>query len=80
MYNEEGINELLQSINNSIEDMREHPTQIDEKNLPSTFSILVNGIDEDGIGKLFSPKMDMLMDKLFSLVESGDFSKILNQT
>lgn len=78
MENEKTIQELLNSLNNSMEDIREHPTKIDR--IPSNFEIMVRGIsDSKAIDILFSPKIDELLNSLFKEIESGNFEKILSK-
>lgn len=79
MTNEQTINELLSSINKSIEDIREHPTKTDE--LPSNLEILVRGVsDSKAIDFLFSTKLDKVIENLFKKIESGDFEDLLSDT
>jgi len=57
MENNESLSELLDSINSSIADMSEHP--IENNELPSNLELVFRGVaDEEGITKLFSPKID----------------------
>lgn len=75
MESEMTINELLDSINNSINDIRSHPTNGE---LPSNFQIMMSGIDGNkGLDFLYSSGADKLIDKLFELINTGDFEKIL---
>lgn len=77
MDNEKTIKELLDSLNNSIQDIREHPTKVDR--IPSNFEIMVRGIsDSSALDLLFSPKVDNLLESLFREIEKGDFDKILS--
>ena len=70
------ITELVDSLNRSINDIREHPTKTDK--LPSNFEILVRGVsDSKGLDLLFSSGIDRLIESLFRMVETGDFSGIL---
>ena len=70
------ITELIDSINSSIEDIRNHPTKITE--LPSNFEIMVRGVqDAEGIESLFSPKVDKIISSMFSSIEKMDYTKIL---
>lgn len=71
------IKELLDSLNNSIEDIRNHPTKIDR--IPSNFEILIRGVnDSKGLETLFSPQIDTLINSLFNQIESGNFEKVLS--
>lgn len=70
------ISELIDSINNSMEDMRNHP--IETKKLPSNFEILIKGIsNSNALETLFSPKVDALITSMFANIAEGDFTKIL---
>lgn len=70
------ISELISSLNDSIEDIRKHPTKIDE--LPSNLEIMVRGVqDAEGIESLFSPQVDSIINNMFRSIEKMDFSKIL---
>lgn len=74
--NEKTIAELIDSLNNSIEDIRNHPTTFDR--VPSTLEIMVRGVsDSKAIDMLFSPKMDGIINGLFEKIQSGDFEKII---
>jgi len=76
---DQSIKELIDSLNNSIQDIRDHPTKIDK--IPSNFEIIVRGItDSKALDILFSPKVDQLMNSFFKMIESGDFEKILSNT
>lgn len=76
MENEKTITELLDSLNNSIEEIHRNPTKIDK--MPSTLEILVRGVsDSSAIDFLFSPKMDGIINGLFEKIQSGDFTTIL---
>lgn len=76
MENEKTIKELIDSINNSIKEIRENPTQVER--VPSNFEIIVGGlIDSKSIETLFSPKIDTLINTLFKLISDGDYEKIL---
>lgn len=77
MTDERTIKELIDSLNNSIEDIRQHPTKIDR--IPSNFEIIVRGIsDSKAIDMLFSTRVDTLISSLFKMIEVGDFEKILS--
>ena len=77
MQNEKTISELLSSLNDSIEDIRNNPTQVDR--LPSNFEIMVGGASgETGIGTLFSPAIDAIIGGLFDKIQNMDFEYILN--
>lgn len=79
MENNESLSELLDSINSSIADMSEHP--IENNELPSNLELVFRGVaDEEGITKLFSPKIDQIISQLFKKIESGDFQTILTNT
>ena len=70
------ITELIDSLNNSIKDIHDHPTKTDK--LPSNFEILVRGVtDSKAIDFLFSSGIDRLIENLFKKIESGDFSAII---
>lgn len=74
--NEQTIEELVKSINDSITDMREHPVEVTK--LPSNFEILVKGVtNSKAIDFLFSTKLDSVMEKMFNAIQSGDFSSII---
>lgn len=76
---EKTIAELVDSINSSIEEMREE--QIDPKKakeLPSDFEILISGVNgASGMESLFSPAIDKLLSKMFELIVNGDYESIL---
>lgn len=75
--NDKTLSELLDSLNNSMEEIRKHPTTTDK--LPSNFEIMVRGVsDSKAIDALFSPKMDNVINSLFSQIESGNFDKIIS--
>lgn len=75
--NDKTIKELIDSLNNSIQDIREHPTKVDR--IPSNFEIMVQGVmDANGLDMLFSPKVDNLLNSLFKAIENGNFEKILS--
>lgn len=75
--NDETIAELIDSLNNSIENIRANPTRIDR--MPSNLEIIARGVsDSKAIDFLFSPKMDGIIDGLFEKIQSGDFIDILN--
>ena len=70
------MSELINSLNTSIEDIRNHPTKIDET--PSNLEIMVRGVqDAEGIKSLFSPQVDNLINKMFKSIENMDFAKII---
>lgn len=74
--NEKTIKELIDSLNESIKDIREHPTEI--KELPSNFEILVRGVsDSKALDFLFSTKLDKIIEGLFTQINSGNFEKII---
>lgn len=76
MENEQTINELLDSLTKSIEEIHAHPTKIDR--VPSNFEIMVNGVNSlSGIQALFSPKIDDLIFSLFDKIQTGDYEAIL---
>lgn len=71
------ITELIDSLNKSINDIREHPTQVDR--IPSNFEILVRGVsDSNSLDFLFSSGLDRIIENLFKKIETGDFSDILD--
>ena len=77
--NDKTLAELIDSLNNSIEDIRKHPTKVDR--IPSNLEIVVRGVtDSKAIDFLFSPKMDGIIDGLFEKIQTGDFEKILANT
>lgn len=74
---DETLNQLIDSLNNSMEEIRKHPTTTDK--LPSNFEIMVRGVsDSKAIDMLFSPKMDNIINGLFAQIQSGNFDKILS--
>lgn len=76
---EETLNQLLDSLNNSMEEIRKHPTKTTE--LPSNFEIAVRGISNSkALDLLFSTKIDKLISGLFNQIENGDFDKLLSNT
>lgn len=77
MEQEQTLNELITSLNSSIEDIRQHPTKVDR--IPSNFEIMVRGISSpSALDMLFSPKIDDLLNNLFKQIETGNFDKILS--
>lgn len=77
MEQEQTLNELITSLNSSIEDIRQHPTKVDR--IPSNFEIMVRGISSSSaLDMLFSPKIDDLLNNLFKQIETGNFDKILS--
>ena len=77
MEQEQTLNELITSLNSSIEDIRQHPTKVDR--IPSNFEIMVRGISSSSaLDMLFSPKIDDLLNSLFKQIETGNFDKILS--
>ena len=77
MEQEQTLNELITSLNSSIEDIRQHPTKVDR--IPSNFEIMVRGISSpSALDMLFSPKIDDLLNSLFKQIETGNFDKILS--
>ena len=77
MEQEPTFNELITSLNSSIEDIRQHPTKVDR--IPSNFEIMVRGISSSSaLDMLFSPKIDDLLNNLFKQIETGNFDKILS--
>lgn len=74
---EKTISELIDSLNNSIEDIRQHPTKSDK--MPSNLEIIARGVsDSKAIDFLFSKKMDGIIDGLFEKIQNGDFETIIN--
>lgn len=68
------IKELIDSINNSINDIRDHP--VDAKDVPSNFEIMVRGIsDSHAMDFLFSSGLDKIIEKLFTDISSGNFEE-----
>ena len=77
MEQEQTLNELITSLNSSIEDIRQHPTKVER--IPSNFEIMVRGISSrSALDMLFSPKIDDLLNNLFKQIETGNFDKILS--
>ena len=77
MEQEQTLNELITSLNSSIEDIRQHPTKVDR--IPSNFEIMVRGISSpSALDMLFSPKIDDLLNNLFKQIETGNFDKVLS--
>ena len=76
MENEKSIAELINSLSDSIEDIRQHPTNTTR--IPSNFEIIVRGIsDSSGLDFLFSSKLDGIINGLFQKIQSGDFEQII---
>lgn len=76
---EQTIAELVGSLNDTIEELHNTPFKIDK--LPSNFEILVRGVsDSKALDFLFSSKLDGIIEKLFSLIGSGDFESLLSNT
>lgn len=79
MDNDKSLNELLDSINSSIDDIRKNPTKTEK--IPGTLEILISGISGNKeLETLFSPKLDEICMSLIRNIESGNFEKILNNT
>lgn len=77
MENQQSISELLDSINSSILDIKNH--ELKNTRIPSTLEIMVRGINgSSAIDFLFSPEIDNFISSLIKKIESGDFSDILN--
>ena len=79
MNGEKTISELIDSINNSLDELSEEPEKDGKaKDLPTDFEILMSGINgESGLSNLFSPQVDKMIGKLFDMVIYGDFDSIL---
>ena len=76
MEQEQTLNELITSLNSSIEDIRQHPTKVDR--IPSNFEIMVRGISSSSaLDMLFSPKIDDLLNNLF-ICNNSPFISIYN--
>jgi len=68
------IKELVDSINTSINDIREHPVEADK--VPSDLEIMVRGIsDSHALDLLFSSGMDKVLERLFNDISSGNFEE-----
>lgn len=74
--NDKTLREIIDSLNDSIDDIHNHPTEIDR--VPSTLEIMVSGVtDSKAIEVLFSPNIDKLINSMFAQIEKGEFDKIL---
>lgn len=72
------INELLDDVNGSIDEMRSKKIEVKDSELPSNLSLMIPGLSSSrAIDFLFSGNVDVLLDKLFNMVASGDIEKIL---
>lgn len=77
MEDNRSLEELLRSINNSIQDIQEHPNETTR--IPSNMEIIIKGaMDNRAIDFLFSDKMDNIIKMLFACIETGNFDRILN--
>lgn len=70
------IERLIADINSSASEIRKKKPRakdIAEKDLPSNFGLIISGITgSKGIEKLFSTRLDVLLDNLMNLALSGD--------
>jgi len=72
----QSLADMINSINNSIQDIQSHPTT--STRIPSTFEIMIKGVEsQNSIEQLFSPQMDNFISALLSKLESGNFNEIL---
>lgn len=80
MQDDKTLESYLNDINNSIEEMQKlQNDKIDEKDIPSNFKILMSGIsDSKALDFLFSTGLDKLIDKLFELINTGNFESFEN--
>ena len=73
---EQTLTDLLKSINNSIEDIRNHPTEVDK--LPSNFEILIRGVASNkAVDAIFSSKLDGIINMLIQNIENGNLEQII---
>lgn len=78
--NNESITELINTIGSAIDSIKNSTSDINKNSakLPGTIEIMMTGINgETALTSIFSPQIDKLLTKLFDLVMSGDFEKIL---
>lgn len=78
--NDESITELINTIGSAIDSIKNSTSDINKNSakLPGTIEIMMTGINgETALTSIFSPQIDKLLTKLFDLVMSGDFEKIL---
>lgn len=77
MDDNKSLVELIDSINNSIEDIQKHPAKIDK--LPSNLEIMVKGVtNSKAIDFLFSNNIDNILNILFKAIENGNIEEIFN--
>jgi hypothetical protein len=72
----ETLENLIFSIEKEIDSIRKTPKQT--KELPSNLKILLSGVSSsNGINFLFSQNIDVLLEKLFDLFNSGKIEELL---
>jgi hypothetical protein len=73
------MEDMVKSINKSMETIRDHDISVKPGDLPSDISILLSGVSgNSGMSFLFSPKVDQMIDSLMNIVISGNWDQYLN--
>ena len=77
MENEKSLADLVKEFNNNLEDVKVY----EPKDVPEEIKISVEGVSSiNGINFLYSSGVSNLLEKLFSLIAKGDFTKISEMT
>jgi hypothetical protein len=72
------LENLVDEINSSIDEVREKKIEVKDSDLPSNLSILLSGVsDSKAVNFLFSSNLDKILEKFFAMVSSGDIERLL---
>ena len=77
MEQNDTIQQYLDSINNSIEELRQNKKEIKDDDLPSNFKLMMNGANNSKVlNFIFDTRLDVVIDKVLDNLLNGNLDAI----